>query len=273
MDADDGAWFAEIRGLPATPDSDPLALDEATAERLLTGRLFPDQAPPGYAEVAALLAATVAPSTAELAGQEAALAELQAVVRTHRASTWEADTPGRRRRIGLVVAIAAAGLSTGGIAAAATGNLPDPIHDAARSIFASEGDATPIPPIKPDRQPDPSVGTAGASGATTDGQGSRSAGEPGTTAMGAVEDDRCRASKAGKGAGEKVAAATSQAPVEATGGTDMTATHCQRSKPGGTGTSGQGKQAKTGSKGHGQGSEPPPSTASKQAGKRAAGHL
>jgi hypothetical protein len=71
MGADD-AWSAEIKRLPFTPDPDPLALDEDLVERLLDGDLPPDQAPAGYAEVAALLAATVAaPSPAELAGQEA----------------------------------------------------------------------------------------------------------------------------------------------------------------------------------------------------------
>jgi hypothetical protein len=253
MDADGDAWFAEVRRLPSTPDPDPLALDEATAERLLAGDLRSDQAPPGYAEVAALLAATVAaPSPAELAGQEAALAELQAVVRAHRAGAWEAGTPGRRRRVGLVVAIAAAALSTGGIAAAATGNLPDPIRLATRSILTTKGDATPIPATKPGRQLDPSAGTADASGATTGGRAPGSAGKPGTTAMpGAARDDRCRASKAGKGADEKDAA---------TGGADKVDPHCQRPEPGGTGSSGQGKQAKNGNDGHGQGREPPPST-------------
>ena len=66
------AWSAEIKRLPFTPDPDPLAVDEDLAERLLDGDLPLDQVPSGYAEVAALLAATVAaPSPAELAGQEA----------------------------------------------------------------------------------------------------------------------------------------------------------------------------------------------------------
>src|SRR5215213_5352195 len=126
MDADD-AWSAELRHLLAS-DPDPVALDTVAAERLLDGDLDPDQAPPGYAEVAALLAATVAaPSPAELAGQEAALAELQAVARAHRARTRGAGKPSGRRRVGLVVAVAIGAPSTGGIAVAATGQLPGPI--------------------------------------------------------------------------------------------------------------------------------------------------
>ena len=49
-------------------------LDDDTAERLLAGRVGPDDAPPGYAGVAAILQSASAPATPEeLAGQEAAL--------------------------------------------------------------------------------------------------------------------------------------------------------------------------------------------------------
>ena len=106
MGADD-TWSAEIKRLPFTPDPDPLALDDDLAERLLDGDLPPDQTPAGYAEVAALLAATVAaPRPAELAGQEAALAELRAVTRARRAIPPATGRPGRRRRVRLLVAVA-----------------------------------------------------------------------------------------------------------------------------------------------------------------------
>jgi hypothetical protein len=124
-----------------------------------------------------LLAGTVAaPSPAELAGWEAALAELRAVTRPRRVAVPRGvGKAGRRRRTGLVVAVAVGALSTGGIAAAATGHVPDPIRDAARRIFATGTDATP----NPGRQPAPHAGKADAGGATTDGQGARPAGEPG----------------------------------------------------------------------------------------------
>ena len=100
MGADD-AWSAEIKRLPFTPHPDPLALDDDLAERLLDGDLPLDKTPPGYAEVAALLAATVAPPRpAELAGQEAALAELRAVTRARRAIPRATGRPSRRRRVG-----------------------------------------------------------------------------------------------------------------------------------------------------------------------------
>ena len=212
MAADD-AWSAEIKRLPFTPD--PLALDEDLAERLLDGDLRPDQAPPGYAEVAALLAAAVAaPSPAELAGQEAALAELRAATRARRALPRATGRPGRRRRVGLLVAVAVCGLSTTGIAAATTGTLPDPIRNAARRILATVDDATSMPSTTPGRQPAPGTGDGAAVGATSEGQGARPAGVPeATVGPGAVNDDPCRASKVGKGAdrSKKPNAVTSQA--------------------------------------------------------------
>jgi hypothetical protein len=164
MAADD-AWSAEIKRLPFTPDPDPLALDDDLVERLLDGDLPPDQTPPGYAEVATLLAATVAaPSPAELAGQEAALAELRAATRARRGTPPATGRPGRRRRVGLVVAVAVLGLSTTGIAAAATGALPAAVRDTARRIFAIVDDAAPMPSTTPGRQPAPSTGDGPAVG-------------------------------------------------------------------------------------------------------------
>jgi hypothetical protein len=79
-----------------------------------------------------------------------------------------------------------------------------------------------------------------------------------------VNGDRCRASRARKGADKhkKLDAATSKALAEGAGGADKIAASCQRSQPGGTGTDGQGKPAQAGNHGYGQGGEPPPSTVS-----------
>jgi hypothetical protein len=62
------------------PMAQPIVpLDDDTAERLLAGHLHPEDAPPGYAEVARLLqAAAGPPSPEELAGLEAALAGFRA---------------------------------------------------------------------------------------------------------------------------------------------------------------------------------------------------
>jgi hypothetical protein len=266
MGADD-AWSAEIKRLPLAPDSDPLALDEDLAERLLDGDLPTDQAPAGYAEVAALLAAAVAaPSPAELTGQEAVLAELRAMARARRAIPWGSGKPSRRRRVGLLVAVAVCALSTTGIAAAATGTLPDPIRDTARRILATVDDAIPMPSTTPGRQPAPSPGDGPAVGATSEGQRPRPAGAPETTAgPGTSNDQPCRASKARKGADkkEKLNAVTSQAPVEAAGDADNITSECQKSHPDGTGGNGRDKHPPSDGHGRGQGSEPPPDAGSK----------
>ena len=266
MAADD-TWSAEIKRLPFTPDPDPLALDEDLAERLLGGDLPLDQAPPGYAEVAALLAAAAAPPTpAELAGQEAALAELLAVARARRAIPRGTGRPGRRRRVGLLVAVVVVGLSTTGIAAATTGTLPDPIRDTARRILATVYDATPMSSTTPGRQPVPRTGDGAVVGATSEGQGARPAGEPEATAgTGTSNDQPCRASKTGKGADKnnKLNAGTSQAPVEAATHADNGTSQCQTSRPDGTEGDGQEKHPPSGGHGRGQGGEPPPDAGSK----------
>ena len=54
-------------------------LDDDTAERLVAGRVSPDDAPPGYAGVAGVLQAAAGPAAPEeLAGQPAALAMFRA---------------------------------------------------------------------------------------------------------------------------------------------------------------------------------------------------
>jgi hypothetical protein len=98
-------------------------LDDDTAERLLAGHLHPEDAPPGYAEVARVLqAAAGPPAREELAGEEAALAGFRAVGRGptvaggRRAPTVAG---GRRRRTRVrasLVALALAGtLVVGGV--------------------------------------------------------------------------------------------------------------------------------------------------------------
>ena len=206
MDADD-ASSGEMRRR-ADRDADPLALDEETVERLLTGELDPGQAPPGYAEMAALLAAaTAAPSDEELAGKEAALAELRAVTRARAAATSRPAKPvRRRRRVGLAAVVVVGALVTGGAAAAATGRLPEPVREATRRILGTDGRAD---PATPGAQPAPGTPSPGAPGASRVGQqppttGASGAGSATTEAAPAPNPDLtglCRAYLAGDGAG------------------------------------------------------------------------
>jgi hypothetical protein len=241
MGADD-ASFADMRRL-TDPDADPLALDEETVERLLAGDLPPSQAPPAYAQVAALLAATVAePTPEELAGRSEVLAELRAVTRTRRAGahTRRATRPPRRRWAGLAAVALVGALVTGGAAAAASGNLPGPVGDAARSILGTigggPGTATPTQPAPTASGPASTSPTAGpkgplAAGSTAPGSGPKGAGP-------AAEPDReglCKAFLASqdKEHGKKMEAAAFQRLAEAAGGESRIPTYCDGTQPGG----------------------------------------
>ena len=115
----------------------PAALDGDTADRLLTGRLEPDDAPPGYAEVAAVLqAAAGPPSPGELSGEASAVATFVAMTRPRSGSRGRATE--RRRAYGSRLAVLAAAalgvLLVGGAAAAATGTLPEPARRVVDSV-------------------------------------------------------------------------------------------------------------------------------------------
>ena len=72
-------------GMSEEPSQPIEPLDADTAERLLSGRLDPDDAPPGYAEVTRLLRTAAAPADpAELTGEAAALAAFRMAQRPPR---------------------------------------------------------------------------------------------------------------------------------------------------------------------------------------------
>lgn len=235
MDTDD-ASSADMPRRPTDRDADPLALDEETVERLLAGELPPAQAPPEYAAVAALLAAAGAPpSQEELAGKAAALAEFRAVTMATAAAAYRATKPRRRRRVGLAAVAVAGALATGGVAAAATGHLPEPVRKATRSILVTVGgaeSATTVPHPASSAQP-PDSGRAGQPPPPT----AATVPAPGTTgAAAAASPDLkglCRAYLHGKGAetGKKLDATAFQALARAAGGEDGVQAYCQRLQP------------------------------------------
>ena len=271
----DGASFAEMHQPSMDPATDPLALDQATVERLLAGELVGEQVPVGYGQVAALLAAVVAPpSPQELAGQAAVLAQLRAVTR-HRsavgsrvgaaARSGRAGRPARRRRrrVGLAVVVVVGALSTGGVAAA-TGQLPGSIRDAARNLRTMVGGPAVPTETGPGRRPAP-TGTTGGDGQGVDGQGARPAGEPGVGSRvvpGVAADGLCRAFLAGRGGvkGNRVDAAAFQALARAAGGPDKIVAFCQGVQPGSAEPDKQkpDKPPRTsGNEDHGPGGPPP----------------
>jgi hypothetical protein len=248
MDADD-ASFAEMRR--RFTDADPLALDEETVERLLAGDLPPSQVPPGYARVAALLAATTAePTPEELAGQAEVLAELRAVTRPRRAAahtrragahTRRAARPPRRRWAGLAAAALVGVLVTGGAALAATGNLPGPVQNVARSILGNGGDAGPVAPTEPGQETAAAgpnrTSTSASTGPTAGAEGRQPAGTggPGTDSTAAGKragpdvEGLCQAFVAGRGAeqGKKLDATAFQALAKLAGGAEKIPSYCE----------------------------------------------
>ena len=287
MDADD-ASFAEMRRRPAYRDADPLALDEETVEQLLTGALPPGQAPAGYAEVTQLLAAAAAaPTPGELAGQEAALAELRAVVRARPAAAVAAvpaSPSRRRRRTGLAVVVVVGALVTGGVAGAATGHLPGPVRAAARTILGTGGGEAPSASSEAGRPPAPverTPGAAGAAGPDSRSGASTSVGPGAGPAASPNLEGLCQAFLSGNGAeqGQKLDATAFEALARAAGGQERVAAYCQdllpgdekakeamepkRVEPSDNGGQGQGgPPATTGSGGQGQGGPPDPSSTS-----------
>ena len=263
MGADD-ASRADMPRPILHPSADPLALDEETVERLLAGDLPLAEAPPGYTKVAALLAAAAAePTPEELAGQSAALAELRAVTRPRRASrSRRAARPARRRWAGLAAVALLGALVTGG-AAAATGGLPEPVRDVARSILGTAGDLTPALPARPGQQPSAVAPTGDADDPAAPPPGSKVGGstplEPGTSAAGpAAQPDReglCRAYLAslGKQQGRKMEASAFALLARAAGGEHMIPAYCDGSQASGPKSKDQKQPGPPEDEGQGQG--------------------
>src|SRR4249919_1754814 len=127
------------------------ALDQGTAERLLRG-LQPDDAPPGFAEVAATLAALADVEPADTCTARSTAAAMTTVVRTLDPTLLDGgsdviDVKGRERKFlkAKFVAVAAATMliGTGGLAMA--GELPGAAQSMASSMLAKLGIDVPGP--------------------------------------------------------------------------------------------------------------------------------
>lgn len=125
-----------------------LGLDEVTLDRLLAGRIAPDDAPPGYSEVARVLQAAVAAGEHEELVHEAAHVALAMELVKQRSP---ASTPSERRsrkmrsrsrrvKVGGLVVVGALVGSTG---LAAAGVLPDAAQDAFSMVLERVGITVP----------------------------------------------------------------------------------------------------------------------------------
>jgi len=122
-----------------------LPLDTDTADRLLAGSVAPEDAPPGYAGVATLLAAVAdSPTADDLSRESETVALLAAVVRSSQPKTRK---PRRRSivpRLRLATAFATVALAgTTGLAFA--GGLPGAAQDVASTMLAKVGVSVPGP--------------------------------------------------------------------------------------------------------------------------------
>lgn len=116
-----------------------IRLDAETANRLVSGQMSPDDAPPGYAGVAQLLAQAKTAPGASSAKELATVAAIGEAVRGH----LQLPTPSTREKKmlakvltvkGAVVAVAV--LFGAGTAAAATGSLPSQAQNAVHNALA-----------------------------------------------------------------------------------------------------------------------------------------
>ena len=222
-----GDLSREMRRLPYHHlVTDPLDLDTATAERLLSGTLAAADAPPAYAGVARVLQAAAAPaSPAELAGELETVAAMAAarstpgpLVAVRRRSMLGSLTGGKA-----LAAVAAALLSTGGVAAAATGSLPAPAQHAVHSMLGHAGIHVPGPNHHAKNHPNHHA-TGHHSRATPTGP----------DATGPAKHGLCQAWSSGQGGthGNKNDAVAFQALAKAAGGQSEIADYCKPSLAG-----------------------------------------
>jgi hypothetical protein len=243
---DRDALVADMHGPLGPPEAVPPIADQDILERLLEGRLDPASAPPGYGRLARLLAAMTAPAAPEeLAGEQQAMATLAAVLPSTPPTLSPRRTAVPRKALTMKAAAAAlvAALSLGGVAAAASGLLPDqasPATDQAPATTGADAAAHGL-----GKAAAASLGESAQAGAA-DGQGRESAVGPDATA--AARAGLCRAWQAGQGGeqGRRMDAVAFQALVAAAGGADEVAAYCEDVTAG----------ARAGAHGQGQGSPP-----------------
>jgi hypothetical protein len=240
MDGED-ALRADMHRLPGPREAAPLAVDQDLLDRLLEGRLDPASAPPGYGGLARLLAAATAPAAPdELAGQQLAMATFVAAMRSHPPTLSPRRTAVPRKALTIKAAAAAlvAALSLGGVAAAASGLLPDqasPVADQAPATTGADAAAHGLGKAAAANL----GGTANAG--SGDGQDRASAGGPDATAT--ARAGLCRAWQVGQGGdhGRRMDAVAFQTLVEAAGGADRVAAYCEDVTAGSAGADNQGK--------------------------------
>jgi hypothetical protein len=131
-----------------TGEMQRLPLDLDTADRLLAGSVAPEDAPPGYAEVAVMLA-SLEPPAAELAGEAETVAVLANGLRSSPGVKTKTSRRSSLPRLKVASALATVALAgTTGLAVA--GSLPGAAQDIASSMLAKVGVTVPGPATNAD---------------------------------------------------------------------------------------------------------------------------
>ena len=132
----------------------------------------------------------------------------------------------------------AGALAAGGVAGAATGHLPGPVREAARTILATGGGEPPAS-TRTGPRPAPVTGTGSAGGAAREGSrpGAATGGRLGPAGAGPAAspdlEGLCQAFRSGNGAeqGGKLDATSFRALARAAGGEDKVAAFCEAIPP------------------------------------------
>jgi hypothetical protein len=133
-------------------------LDDRSVNRLLNGEVTAEDAPPGYARVAALLsAARPVPATTELPLEAAMVSVMQSAISTE--APLASTSTRRKKMLGKVLSAKAAALAgvvmlTATGAAAATGSLPGAAQQVASDALAKVGISVPGPNSHAGEHPD-----------------------------------------------------------------------------------------------------------------------
>jgi hypothetical protein len=155
-------------------------LDEHTADRLLSGVLAPEDAPPGYAAVAALLVAVRQPPTPqELAAASRTVVAMAEAIAMNAAGAETQSVQGRRRaglsrllRPRIAATLMAGALALfGGLASANA--LPDSLQHIAHVVFGTVGIDVPDTSSGPAATPALGTGGTGTTSASPLGSGTR----------------------------------------------------------------------------------------------------
>jgi hypothetical protein len=229
---DGDGMYDEMRHLPTGPDrfrSDPLALDEGTAERLLAGSMDPADAPPAYRRVAMVLAAASAkPGPEELASEARAVRSLAKVARSvpHRAPSRRSSVLSKVLTLKAAMVAATATVVLAGVAGAATGTLPDPAQRVADKMIGAKSHA----------QDDHASGASSQSSASHATGAQNSAAPKGPDATGSAKEGLCQAWQSGQGGeeGKKDDSTAFKAVAAAAGGADKVADFCKDVTPAGS---------------------------------------